>query len=94
MPDMGLTFANITDGTSNSILAVEVDDAAAVPWTSPQDYTPEQDDPLKDLRINGPGGAFSALFFDCSLHMISSTIDPEVLWAMFTRAGGEVVNVP
>jgi Protein of unknown function (DUF1559) len=94
MPDMGLTFANITDGTSNSILAVEVDDAAAVPWTSPQDYTPDQDDILKDLRVNGPSGAFNALFFDCSLHMISSTIDPEVLWGLFTRAGGEPVTVP
>ncbi len=94
LPELGMTFASITDGTSNSILAIEVDDAAAVPWTSPTDYTPDQDDPLKDLRINGPSGAFSALFFDGSLHMISSSIDPEQLWAMFTRAGGEVVNVP
>ena len=34
--DKGTKIAQITDGTSNTIAAVEVADEAAVPWTKPE----------------------------------------------------------
>jgi hypothetical protein len=81
---------DITDGASNTILAVEVDDGHAVPWTKPEDLPFDPQRPEKGLGGTYPGG-FLALFADASASPIELPGDPQHLRALFTRAGGEVV---
>jgi type II secretory pathway pseudopilin PulG len=91
--DKGIGLAEITDGTSNTIMTVEVPDENAVIWTKPDDFTYDENDPLKGL-----GGmradVFLAGFADGSVRAINTTIDQTVLKALFTRNGGEAVSPP
>ncbi len=84
-------FRDITDGTSNTIMAVETNAEIAVPWTAPQDYEIDEDNPGKNLFTNG---IVQAMFGDGSVHVLSEFIAPDLLNALYTRAGGEVVQLP
>ena len=44
-----LSFQDIPDGTSNTIMTVEVTDDRAVIWTKPDDFEYDPQDPLKGL---------------------------------------------
>jgi hypothetical protein len=46
-----VTFSSISDGTSNTILLVVVKDSLAVPWTAPQDYVFDRDEPAAGLKF-------------------------------------------
>jgi hypothetical protein len=85
-------IAHITDGTSNTIMLIEADDDHAVVWTKPDDLEIDLKKPLAGLELQ-PGDAFLALFADGSVHCLRKTIDTKTLAALFTRAGGEVVEV-
>ncbi len=85
------TFKDITDGTSHTIMLVEVDDEHAVVWTKPDDLQFDPQDPKKGIGSIYPEG-FSAAFCEGSAHFLRSTIDPKTLKALFTRAGGEVIG--
>jgi hypothetical protein len=92
----GLGMAAITDGTSNTILALEVNDDRAVIWTKPDDYEFDPDNPTAGLGLL-QSGVFLVAMADGSVRTISMAIDPQVLKNLFTRADGEVVgqfNVP
>ncbi len=89
----GVGFAEITDGTSNTIMTVEVPDENAVIWTKPDDFAYDEDNPLKGLVGMRPG-VFLAGFADGSVRAINTTIDQTVLKALFTRNGGEQVSPP
>jgi hypothetical protein len=86
----GRKIAEVTDGTSNTILLVEADDSRAVTWTKPDDYTYDPANPLKGLVGHHPGG-FIALTCDGAAHFIAETIDPALLIALFTRSGNEMI---
>jgi len=87
----GGTFQQITDGTSNTIMIVEADDAHAVIWTRPDDLTVDLDDPLKGLENKATGG-FNSAYFDGSVRFIPNTMSKKNLRATLTPAGGEVVE--
>lgn len=91
--DKGRRFADVTDGISNTIMVVEVSDAKAVPWTKPDDFTPDAKNPIADVVGLRPGG-FLVAMGDGSVRRISAGIDPKVLYALFTRAGGEAAMIP
>ena len=78
---------NITDGTSNTIACFETNDEHAVPWTKPDDINLDQDDIFDFFRF----GVSNVGMFDGSVRAIEPSIDPAVLKAMITSAGGEVV---
>lgn len=88
--DKGTSLRDIKDGTSNTIMIVEVDDQASVPWTKPQDWQFNPNDPMQGVGNTRPGG-FLVGIADGSVRMIEKSIDPDVLKALMTMAGGEVV---
>lgn len=81
-------MAQITDGTSNTILALETSVDAAVPWTAPQDYQINKDNPGAKLFTNGETQIGLG---DGSVRSIPESIAAEVLNALYTRGGGEVI---
>lgn len=88
---------DITDGTSNTIMTIGVNKAIG-PWAQGGPST------IRGLGtkpyINGPDGFGTSAdgvnvgFADGSVRFISNSIDPRVLEALATKAGGEVVNPP
>ena len=88
----GANMKTIIDGTSRTILAVEADPAKAVPWTKPDDLEIDSKEPAAGLATKG--GVFFVVAVDGSVHVLSGDIDPETLWALFTRAGREDVAFP
>ncbi len=82
---------DITDGTSNTILAVEANDDSAVEWTKPDDFVFDPKNPTKGLLGLRPGG-FNILMADGSVRFLNDGVDADVLRALFTRDGGEVVS--
>lgn len=86
-----ITFASTRDGLSNTIMTVEVSDARAVEWTRPDDFEYDPKNPMMGLPGLWQGG-FNVGLGDGSVRFISSSIRPDTLKALFTRAGGEVVD--
>lgn len=88
-----IRFAHITDGTSNTILVGEVQDAA-IPWTAPRDV-----DVAVHSTIGDPEG-FSSYHFggaqflmsDGAVRFISESIDQRTLNNLFTRNDGNPVG--
>jgi prepilin-type processing-associated H-X9-DG protein len=86
-----VSFAQIRDGTSNTIATVEANNQSAVIWTKPEDYVPDPSNPAKGLVGLRPDG-FNVGFADGSVQFLQEWIDPDTLNALFTRDGGEPVD--
>jgi prepilin-type processing-associated H-X9-DG protein len=87
----GASFRDITDGTSNTILVLEVNDDASVVWTKPDDFNYDTDDPLAGLGTAHPGG-FNVALADGAVRFISRTIDPELFLRLLMKADGQPVG--
>ncbi|HKD35477.1 MAG TPA: DUF1559 domain-containing protein, partial [Pirellulales bacterium] len=86
-----LKIQEFTDGTSNTLLAVQANDDKAVPWTKPDDLEVDMKKPLEGLGQAEPNG-FQALFADGHVMLLSKTINAETLRRLFGRADGQVVD--
>jgi hypothetical protein len=89
---VGANMKTVTDGTSKTILVVEAAPENAVLWTKPDDLKIDPEKPAAGIATNG--GVFLVAAVDGSIHVVSSLIDAETLWALFTRAGREPVAFP
>jgi prepilin-type processing-associated H-X9-DG protein len=87
----GTKVADVTDGTTNTIMAVEAD--RAVSWTKPDElpFDPAAPPSFFGAGSKHPGG-FNVLFADGSVRFIKIAISALTFRALITRAGGEVVN--
>ena len=88
--DQEATFAQVTDGLSNTIAAVEA--TRTIVWTQPDDLEVDPKQPFADLNFR-PGG-FLALFADGSVRFISSTLLPETLANLFNPRDGHNAPIP
>ena len=95
-PNEAVRFANITDGTANTILAIEVG-GSGIPWMEPRDVTVEEaftfftNPEASQFTQFHPGGA-NVLMADGSVRFISESIDPGMLRALLTRNDGQAVG--
>jgi hypothetical protein len=81
----------ITDGTSNTLMLLEVDDDHAATWTAADDLNVDPKQPLRGLGGN-PAGRFPGLFADGSVRVILRSIAPADFYKLLTVAGGEVIT--
>jgi hypothetical protein len=84
-------IADITDGTSNTILIVDAADKLATPWTKPADYAYNPKDPGAGLAYRY-GNAALVVFADGSAWGLAKNNTAKTILALFTRNGGEVVS--
>lgn len=85
------TFAELTDGTSNTIAAIDAPADAAVPWADPAEWILSADDLVAD--VFGDRDEVLVLFFDGSVRALQrNEMSNEKLAALLTIAGGEVVE--
>ena len=82
---------DVTDGTSNTIMAVDAADAAAVIWTRPDDWEVAPNLQIQAIFGHHPAGTNFA-FADGSVRFLKPTIVPKVLQALITHNGGEVIS--
>jgi hypothetical protein len=84
----GRKLADVCHGFLQTIMLVQVDDDRAVPWSKPDDWEYDPDDPLAGLGHVHPEG-FLVAWSGGSVQFLSKTIDPKKFHAMLTIAGGE-----
>ncbi len=86
-----ITLIEFHDGTSNTIMLVEVPDEAAVEWTRPKDFPIGTQEPAKKLTGLRTGG-FLTVFADGAPQFISTDVTSEMLRRLLTRNDMEVVS--
>ena len=80
---------DITDGTSNTIIAAEVT-GLGIRWAEPRDITINEFIGYLQRDPGGQGGT-NVMFADGSVRFISKNIDTQTLRALVTRNGGETI---
>lgn len=89
----GARFRDITDGTSNTIIAVYAAPEKAVPWAKPVDVEFDPENPLASIgRI--PEDGMWALFGDGSVQKIPADIAAETFKHLVQMSDGNVVELP
>ncbi len=89
--EKGVKLNNVTDGTSNTIMVVEVPANMAVTWTKPEDWEVTAEGAVEKF-LAGLKDGFNAGFADGSVRYIKKTIDVKTLKAVLSPDGGEVIN--
>ncbi|MDB2686517.1 DUF1559 domain-containing protein [Mariniblastus sp.] len=92
--EQGATFGSVSDGSSNTILLIETDAQSAVPWTKPMDWRFDPDNPKRNLGNHFPSGTSFGRCDGSTSVLDIKTVPDEIVKALFTRSGGEVVMDP
>ncbi len=88
----GKHFAAIRDGSSNTIMILQVNDNRVATWTKPEDWELNPKHPLEGLAGSMHPGGFLVGFADAHIEYISEEIDTNIFQQLITIAGGEVIN--
>ena len=88
---MGLSLMGIVMITGSFDLNKIVEAQRDIPWTKPEDIPFDPNGPLPELGGFTPEG-FNAAFADGAVRYIKKSVSPQILKALITRAGGEVIS--
>jgi hypothetical protein len=88
----GVAIQSITDGTSNTIMIVDVDDPQAVIWTKPDDLSVDGVDAKQ--AVYGSRKEAPCAFADGSARILGPQLTTEQVRNLLTRNGGEPVSIP
>jgi prepilin-type processing-associated H-X9-DG protein len=88
-PGRGADLREFDDGTSNTVLVLETD--VSIPWTKPDDAHWSPGGEVPHLKSPHRGGAHM-LFADCHAQFVKAGIRPEIMLALFTINGHEVLS--
>lgn len=83
-------FSDITDGTSNTVVLVEVKPEFAVPWTAPTDYNFKVEQAAAGLATSE--GPFIAAFGDGSVQSLPATLPNKTIVNLFQMNDGNVIE--
>jgi hypothetical protein len=86
-----LRIRDIRDGTSNTIMVVNVTPDNAVIWTKPDDLEVSEKTPFAGLT-NDVHKHFLTTFCDGSVRAITNATDPKMLLRLFQADDGQVVD--
>ncbi|MCU0960631.1 MAG: DUF1559 domain-containing protein [Pirellulaceae bacterium] len=81
----------ILDGTSNTVVLVEVKPEYALPWTKPTDYALDTGDPARGLQL-GSDGRFLAALADGSVHALRGDLPAATLLHLFQMSDGQMID--
>jgi hypothetical protein len=84
-------FRDFLDGLSNTILVIESNADAAVPWSKPADVEIDMEDPLANF-IGSPKKSFGVGLGDGAVKRVTDNFDVELFKALLTRAGRERIQ--
>ncbi len=91
-PNEAVKIIDITDGTSSTIMVVEVS-GLHINWAEPRNVTVDE---FMELVAKGHAsfhsGGFQAVFADGSVHFISNTVNPKTLRALLLRNDGQPIG--
>ncbi len=87
----GLTFRDIRDGISNTLMVVTATPENAVIWTKPDDLPVTEADPKKGLS-SAHRHMFLGVLCDGSVRVFTDSIDAKTLWHLMSANDGEVVD--
>jgi hypothetical protein len=94
-PGRGVRVAEVTDGTSQTALLVDAADDRAVEWTRPDDLkVDEKDASLPKALSTRYGGQYLVGLADGGARFLPGAFPAASLWALLTRGGAEVVELP
>ena len=82
---------NVSDGTSQTVVLVEVKPGLAVPWTAPEDYAFDPNAPGRGLQISARG-RFLAALADGSVRQFPGNLEPELLLRLFQKSDGHPID--
>ncbi|HEX5102550.1 MAG TPA: DUF1559 domain-containing protein [Pirellulaceae bacterium] len=86
----GTRLQDITDGTSNTIMVIEMR-GSGINWAEPRDIDMSAAIPLPP---SSHAGGNVVLFADGSVRNISTNVPPTTVHALTTRSGGEPATLP
>jgi prepilin-type processing-associated H-X9-DG protein len=95
-PNEKVSFANVKDGTSNTILAIEVG-MSGIHWMEPRDVTVEEAvtfliNPAASEFQQAHSGGANVLFADGSVHFVPDSTDPAMVRALLTCDDGQAIR--
>ena len=87
-----LKFANVTDGTTNTILVAQAAPEKAVPWTKPDDLVFDSANPLATL--GNTGNYFNAVFADAQVRALPTDMGNAMFQTLATISGNDFLQDP
>jgi hypothetical protein len=87
----GMKYRDMIDGTSNTVMLVEVVPERAVAWTKPDDWEVDFQDPLRGVKRSDRTW-WTTTFVDGHARIFQDKIKPKAWSSVLTAAGEDIVD--